>query len=432
MTSVTKEFDLDNKVDLPSVITRVNLFNNSLLINPNGPSFILVNEEEESIFNNLLDNSINDVLEEIVTQKRVSRNEAIEIIKKILIRIDRFKFYNDTNIPCEKSTPELTLNITNNCNLKCIHCFQNAPSKSNLPIEILHNILDDYSNNIAEKSEITISGGEPLLHPNIVDVLDYCDTLGYEVGIFTNGLLLRKMYKKINDKVNIIQISLDGASQTINDEIRGKGTYEKIIDAIKLLYHDDIQIQISATILPMNIFDFKANIIKLMNTIDPDRKITLVLSPCFTAGRNDGQYSTTFFDLSIGFHDVINNMIELGWDPPKEDTYLMKRSKCAFGDSIIIDSNGDYKPCASPKSPIIGNIYNESLISLYSKAQLSAKAINVENIKSCNKCDLKYICAGGCYIESSIDSNNEIIPNCNYKHKYYYYSSIYNTIINNA
>ena len=126
----------------------------------------------------------------------------------------------------------ITWNITSNCNLRCKHCFRT---------EYEHNLLtnkkiDEFINLFIKHNveAVILTGGEPLTSKKIFYILKKLQGK-IKVGIATNGILLtEEMIKKLlYYNVKSFQISLDGASASINDYIRGNGVFNNVIRNIK-------------------------------------------------------------------------------------------------------------------------------------------------------------------------------------------------------
>ena len=122
--------------------------------------------------------------------------------------------------------------------------------------------LEDYRNNIDQLKPlglltVVLTGGEPLLNPDLVEIARYSKGKNIKVILSTNGLLLGEKYKECIDYVDEIVVSIDGL-ENINDEIRGiKGYYNKSINAlikIRNEYPNKI-LKIATTITNKNIDD---------------------------------------------------------------------------------------------------------------------------------------------------------------------------------
>jgi MoaA/NifB/PqqE/SkfB family radical SAM enzyme len=104
---------------------------------------------------------------------------------------------------------QCSLYVTDRCNLDCAYCTEYDNSRP-------HPSLDDLKKWIRKIRElgtmrIALVGGEPLVHPDIVEVVRYCRELGFATSLTTNGFLLtRKLLAELEDAgLQVMQISVD-------------------------------------------------------------------------------------------------------------------------------------------------------------------------------------------------------------------------------
>jgi radical SAM protein with 4Fe4S-binding SPASM domain len=182
-----------------------------------------------------------------------SDNRLLEDYSKIIEQLftDGIIFYSQSDhrqsgypVYNKSEIQGLHLEITNLCNMRCKHCYVDSGKKlsAELNLEEIKRIIDmipPFSN-----KQIAISGGEPTLHPDLEEILEYCTLVnGHHVDLYTNGKkfserLINKI-KYINENVSSkirIQLSLEGARKETNDRIRGNGEYANAIATLKKLY----------------------------------------------------------------------------------------------------------------------------------------------------------------------------------------------------
>ena len=141
------------------------------------------------------------------------------------------------------SYPEaITLFLTHRCNLRCKMCGQWGESgvtrkmapdliKEELSFPELKKVIDEVN---AFKPNITLFGGEPLLHPGCIRLIEYIKKKNMHCLMITNGSLLAEFAEKlVGAGLDELNVSLDGG-RDLHDEIRGMpGVFEKITDGIK-------------------------------------------------------------------------------------------------------------------------------------------------------------------------------------------------------
>lgn len=145
----------------------------------------------------------------------------------------------------------LDLHIVDCCQLDCKHCYLNKGSRI-MPLDMLESVCKDFLETAfpLPQSELILSGGEPLLHPDFMEASRIVRKLNGHITMGTNGILIPK-YIHTFQKNDGIQISVDG-DQKAHDFIRGKGSYEKAVWALKLLDEHGIRHTLSFTINQTN------------------------------------------------------------------------------------------------------------------------------------------------------------------------------------
>lgn len=127
--------------------------------------------------------------------------------------------------------------ITDACNLHCKHCY-NSSGKGEQVLD------EDTIGFVVEQCiplglrEVVLSGGEALLHPNIIDILSLLYKKELAITIITNGTIVNeKLLSNLycfQDRLTF-QISLEGASAHSNDTIRGNGSFNRSLTGLSLL-----------------------------------------------------------------------------------------------------------------------------------------------------------------------------------------------------
>jgi mycofactocin radical SAM maturase len=148
----------------------------------------------------------------------------------------------------------VTWEISLRCNLRCIHCLSDSGRAADQELshgECLH-LIDQLTD--LKVFQVNIGGGEPFILPNFIDLLGYSHEKGLVTCVSTNGTLMdRSLAKRLSGlKMLYLQVSLDGASADVNDAIRGKGTYKKIIGAMDSLAGEGIRFSINTVLTRTN------------------------------------------------------------------------------------------------------------------------------------------------------------------------------------
>lgn len=140
-------------------------------------------------------------------------------------------------------------NMTNRCNLSCMHCYSKATLQSEdaLSFSDIASTLEQMRD--AGVKFLIISGGEPLTRGDIFDIANVCRELGIVTSLSTNGLHIRSSnVQKIADSFDYIGISIDGSEKT-HDRFRAlEGSYAMSISALRLLLGHTQRVGIRFTI----------------------------------------------------------------------------------------------------------------------------------------------------------------------------------------
>jgi heme b synthase len=167
----------------------------------------------------------------------------------------------------EGPTPRLIAwELTRTCNLSCIHCRAasiDKPYSNELTTEECFGLLDEVA---AFASPIMIlTGGEPLLRPDVFQIAAYGSKKGLRMVLATNGLLINtETGGRIKEaSIQRVSISLDGATAQSHDQFRQVGgAFAGALRGIDFLSKDNIDFQINTTITRDNLHEL-ADIQKL-------------------------------------------------------------------------------------------------------------------------------------------------------------------------
>jgi heme b synthase len=152
--------------------------------------------------------------------------------------------------------------VTRTCNLACIHCraaAQDHPYENELTTEECFRVMDDIA---AFASPILIlTGGEPLLRPDIFEIAAYGSRKGFRMTMAVNGTLLTTEMARqmIEAGIQRISISLDGSTPASHDSFRQvRGAFEGALQGIANARKVGLDFQINTTITQQNLHELPA------------------------------------------------------------------------------------------------------------------------------------------------------------------------------
>lgn len=294
------------------------------------------------------------------------------------------------------------------CNLKCKHCYQENHVPVSLNYSDLLHVLNQYREFLKKLKvfgHINLTGGEPLCSPHFFKLLDEFkkDKDLYSFSILTNGTLINEdIAKKIASyHPEYVQVSLEGARKT-NDYIRGKGVYKKVIKAIKLLKKNNIFVSISFTATKLNYKEFP-KVVKYaekykVDNVWSDRYIPL--------GNNcDHDYIMNKNDTEEYLKIMSQERRRLKLIKSKTNVSMYRALQfqmtnqfpyhCTAGSTLLtVMENADLVPCR--RMPIVvGNLLKDNMYHLYKNNKI-LKDLQKEQIPDeCCECEHKDMCKGG-------------------------------------
>ncbi len=162
--------------------------------------------------------------------------------------------------------PVVVWNVTQTCNLKCIHCYAHAVERSHrkeLTYEQGISLIDDLAD--FGVPVLLFSGGEPLMRSELVDLASYAVKKGIRAVISTNGTLITPEKAKELKQIGLsyVGVSLDGM-EAVNDRFRGKkGAFKEALAGIRNCQRVGLKVGLRFTINKLNINEI-SNIFDLL------------------------------------------------------------------------------------------------------------------------------------------------------------------------
>jgi len=404
-------------------------------------SFVL-NAVSKSL--NIPKNRFPEILKENIPLKRLTLS-YIEGIGKFGVKVP--------TIPI--GPPVVFWSVTHRCNLNCTHCYVDQDAEELSFIDSC-NIIDQLSE--AKNFILIFFGGEALLRKDIFDLMKYASKKNISIALASNGTLITAdVAKKIKETgVGYVQVSIDGLKD-VHEQIRGSGTYEKSISAIKHCLNEGLYTCIGTTITKQNVHQIY-ELVDLAKSLEVQKLEIVDFVP---SGKAFHQSHITLSPLQIEKFslivcDIMQNLIEedyplsLSYKNPVFSRILAQRfpemrivplfkgifSKEAlsyfnFSDrlgsgvfseqspfspfvtgcecgvfTLHIKSNGDVTPC--PLNPVpLGNVRKNHLQNIWLRSPVLNQYRGLKYEGKCGKCNYKSIC-GGCRAKVYLDSGSSI------------------------
>ena len=361
--------------------------------------------------------SINDIGCEIIERyiNGLSNESDYYYINQLkdnnLISIDFLPKECDKYTNYEMNLEMAWIEITQTCNMKCLHCYEGDIHKSTdtvLDLDEWKKVIDQLASlNI---NRLIVIGGEPGCHKNLIDILKYASRFNFKTVLFTNASLLSPEIKEciIENKI-IVKVSIYGHCADIHDRITTvSGSFDKLVDTVNYLVKNEVYVE-AAIIMMRENQDYLYQTIDFVQSIGMHYKKYDVIREVF--GGKQSEHIPTNKDLikrvsltRPNFHitkeKFLNNQI---------------RNTCWYGKITILE-NGDVVPCEFERTIIYGNVNENSIADiLKSSVAKGCWFFDVSKIDNCKDCEYRLACKDcrplGIAVCGNIATRN---PRCHY------------------
>lgn len=285
----------------------------------------------------------------------------------------------------QKKVPfKVYFEITHNCNLRCRHCYiqETVRMQENvfLDKEVILRTLDELEE--MGTHEIVITGGECMLHNDFFEIINHICMLGMKLILLTNGNLInREFIEKVNDyPIADIRISIYGKESTHDEMTCVKGSYQKSVDALKMLRQEK-GIGTATILVTKDNFGELDELTRMFKDYGIEYDFNAFIFPTM-----EQDMSPTNFRIENVITEFVNKYV-----------INCSGSKCAAGISRFrVDPHGNVSPCDLLKHEKLGNIYEKKIGEIIASEERSAwleKLEKILNSNECSKCGDKKFCS---------------------------------------
>lgn len=275
----------------------------------------------------------------------------------------------------------LMIAVTYRCQCRCVHCSADSLRAAEMPPEALCSVIDQAAD--AGVVKLGLTGGEPLLYPDVEDAVRRAAARGMSVSLDTNGLLLDREKALALKKagITIINVSLDSALPRAHDRLRASpGCFEKAAEAVRCCAAAGIPCVVSTYATDRRIHNGSLEaVIKLSAELGADA--VRVMFPVH-AGKLAGR-SRELLNIEgkrIFFQDLMGRYSFVYSESPLFD-FLSGRVECSMrkGLSVYMKPDGDLLGCYA-SGMTLGNALRQPLAGLLKKFSGSCGALDACNL----------------------------------------------------
>ncbi len=441
------EFDQNKKMKVGSLQTKITEYDNGMVIflEPEKQLWVRTSATGLWIYKYLEKNpcSFLELLKTVAEYNNLPLNIIEEDIKQFIndmlicgfiILEDELVYKKDFN-KIKKLTDfslnELWIDITSDYDEFYSFNPNVKKEKEFFPLDKIEDLL--HQAKLMEVKFLTISGGEPLMHPQFSQILSKARSISdWEIKVRTSANFESWDHVDMMIKyADIIELVMVGIKEDTHDKIRGEGNFRKIIELLRHLkqHKDRAKKRIGILFIPLkdNIDEMKLllemgysnrldfvhiNHIKLSEyylKMDENER-----NEFFQAAYDAFKYllaKNTFELIKMKPNDAKKLKINENFAPYYDFLESVKKCNCEAGiTKLCVIENGDVFPCLNMKvftDARIGNCFKgENLSALYQKARnWNQHIFSVDYCKKCKDCDYRYYCGGGCRVR--VQSLNE-------------------------
>lgn len=367
-----------------------------IFINPNIPRWIVTDELGKlilSLFNG--ENSYEEIISTAIEGLGDNKREKILSFCSSILSSG---LLNDVEPRPRSHRMMLTsvhLSLSDHCNLNCSYCYARERIERKHPIltyeeykAIINDILE-----INPGVTFTLTGGEPLLNKDCLAIAEYIKQRKGRVFLLSNGLLINEdNIQRISELFDLVTLSIDGPNDEIHSLTRGHN-FDRVIAATSLLDKHNVDYTLSMTVTKDNIDYIEEMATKFGNRLN--------YAPYFPISGESSSLDIT----GIEYYNALKSATgvrPLSYCESSLDNALVSQChKCAIGDGeFSISATGDVYPCQLIHTDefYAGNIHEQNIKEIYykSKAINDCAHLDVDTIKGCKDCPIKYICGGSC------------------------------------
>jgi MoaA/NifB/PqqE/SkfB family radical SAM enzyme len=143
-------------------------------------------------------------------------------------------------LPAIKNPHILNLELTNDCNLRCIHCFRNKMNRDigYMDINIFRRLIDEISSYPVAFIRM-IGRGEPAIHPDLKQIMEFLKGMKIKVEFCTNGIIFERYPPEeiLEWNIDLLDVSVDGTNRESYNKIRKNGDYDLLRKNISNFYY---------------------------------------------------------------------------------------------------------------------------------------------------------------------------------------------------
>ncbi len=287
------------------------------------------------------------------------------------------------------------LDLTNACNLRCIHCCIVPEDRRELDLDEIRGLLDE----LAGKGclYLALSGGEIFLRNDLPEIMEEAHRLKFSLRLMTNATLIPDTLIPRFPDLNVgeVAVSLYGDTADLHDRVtQVPGSFEQTVRRIRRMREVGTRVKTSIMLLAENVRRFRETA-ALAESLDTAWTLDTAILP-----KHDGSMAPVAHRIGLSDREEITRFIEETFKDLKRmndrwnrETWL-QGSPCGAGSTICsINAYGDVFPC--PVMPLLaGNVREQSFAEIWDDSPVMklVRGIRRRDLKECASCEFARFC----------------------------------------
>ena len=300
------------------------------------------------------------------------------------------------------------LEVTGNCNLACRHCFAGGTGLRGelLTIDELDRLFADMA--AIGSFRVGLTGGEPLLRADLLDIIDTAIGHGLSPCLTTNGLLIDDAIAAElgNRRLAWLNVSLDGATPETHDHVRGRGTFARVLDRLAVLRRY-APFSLAFTVMRHNLHEICA-CAALARAVGARAAVFRPLYPVGTARFHEDllpdfeQYNQALAGLATFAPTASADFCDahpFGPEPRRQtQSVIFAHFGCGAANSVCsVSASGEVSPCSFLGPDFVGGtLRRQSLSEIWNHSPVFRKMRSMTTPPRCERCTEFSVCGGGC------------------------------------
>jgi len=260
------------------------------------------------------------------------------------------------------------------CNWRCVFCYNPRHfDKAGLTGDEWIRVLDELRG--LGTLTVSLTGGEPLAHPDFFRIAEAARERAFAVKVFTNGSLVDPAAadRLASLRLLAVEMSLHGATAAVHDRTTGRpGSYAAVWCAVDALRARGVPLLLKAPLTLLNEHEIEGLV-----AAAAARAVPLRIDPVITP-RDDGDATPLQYAPSPDAVRRLMTLLASQGQLPTVSGRADREWNCGLGRmTLAVDPEGGVFPCIQWRKSAMGNVRKTSLRAIWSESPVRAEAVEV-------------------------------------------------------